>query len=464
MSAATLPAVMLDKPLPHNYEAEDAVIGSVLIDNHAFWRVIPIIKAHDFFRDSNRTIFAAICRMVERSEPVDELTVRNELQRTGEWAEVGGYSYFGMLTVTVPNTAQVERYAEIVKEHSVLRQLILHGNSVMRAATDLPAEAAQVLSGAERSLYEIAERSTTRGFVDMATLTRSSLQAVEKLHGAGLITGVPTGFDRFNEFTGGYQPTDLIVLAARPGMGKSSLMMNSVQSVAVPGLDGGPRAGVDRLYRCGVFSLEMSATQLHLRLLASEANVASHLLRSGYLSERNWRDLTEASKRIAKAPIFIDDSTGIDPLELRAKARRLKHEHGLDMVLVDYLQLMTVRGKVESRQQEISQISRALKGIAKDLDVPVIALSQLSRRPDQRTGDHRPQLSDLRESGSIEQDADLVAFIYRDEVYNSDSPDKGLAEIIIAKQRNGPIGDFKLVFRNDITRFFNYEPSPEYSL
>jgi replicative DNA helicase len=277
-----------------------------------------------------------------------------------------------------------------------------------------------------------------------------------------LVTGLPTGYDRFNEMTSGFQPQDLIILAARPSMGKTSFMMNIAEAIAIPDRSGQPRPPAQRLHSVGVFSLEMSKEQIGLRILSSESGVSNHLIRSGMLSERNWRDLADAASRLAKGKIYIDDTPGMDPLEMRAKARRLKMEAGLDMIMVDYLQLMSVKGKVESRQQEISQISRGLKAIAKELNVPVLSLSQLSRRPEQRTGDHRPQLSDLRESGSIEQDADLVAFIYRDEVYNKETEEKGIAEIIIAKQRNGPIGDFKLVFRNDITKFFNYEPQPEY--
>jgi len=245
-------------------------------------------------------------------------------------------------------------------------------------------------------------------------------------------------------------------------MGKTSFMMNIAEAIAIPDREGQARAPSHRMYSVGVFSLEMSKEQIGLRMLSSASGVSNHLIRAGMLSERNWRELAEASTRLAKAKIYVDDTPGIDVMELRAKARRLKMEAGLDLVMVDYLQLMAVKGKVESRNQEISQISRGLKGIAKELNLPLISLSQLSRRPEQRTGDHRPQLADLRESGSIEQDADLVAFIYRDEVYNKDTEEKGIAEIIISKQRNGPIGDFKLVFRNDITKFFNYEPSPDF--
>jgi replicative DNA helicase len=258
-------------------------------------------------------------------------------------------------------------------------------------------------------------------------------------------------------------PSQLYVTDGYTITHNTSLMMNIAESIAIPAKDGQPRPPAQRLYSVGVFSLEMSKEQIGLRILSSEAGVSNHLIRGGMLSDRNWRDLAEASSRLAKAKIFVDDTPGIDIMDMRAKARRLKMEAGLDIVMVDYLQLMSVKGKVESRNQEISQISRGLKAIAKELQLPLISLSQLSRRPEQRTGDHRPQLADLRESGSIEQDADVVCFIYRDEVYNKETEEKGIAEIIIGKQRNGPIGDFKLVFRNDITKFFNYEPGPDYS-
>jgi replicative DNA helicase len=374
---------------------------------------------------------------------------------------VGGSAYISSLVDGIPDVANVERYARIVKEKSMLRRLILMGNSVMRAALDAPSEPAEVLNIAEKSLYEIAEGSIDKGFVALDRITRTNMTAIEQLHNAGkLITGIPTGYERFNEFTSGFQPQDLIIIAARPSMGKTSFMMNIAESIAIPDRSGDPRPPSQRLYAVGVFSLEMSKEQIGLRMLSSESGVSNHLIRAGMLSERNWRDLAEASARLSKAKIYIDDTPGIDIMEMRAKARRLKMEASLDMIMVDYLQLMSVKGKVESRNQEISQISRGLKAIAKELNVPLISLSQLSRRPEQRTGDHRPQLADLRESGSIEQDADVVCFIYRDEVYNKETEEKGIAEIIIAKQRNGPIGDFKLVFRNDITKFFNYEPQP----
>ena len=381
MTAVQLDTV-LDRPLPQSPDAERAVLGSILINNNAFYRVVGLIDTEDFFKDAHRSIFATMRRLAEQSREIDLLTLKDELLKHAQLDQIGGGSYISSLVDGIPDIANVERYARIVKEKSMLRRLIVMGNTVMRAAFDVPHEPAEVL--------------------------------------------------------------------------------NIAEAIAIPDRAGQPRLPSQRLYSVGVFSLEMSKEQIGLRMLSSEAGVANHLIRGGMLSERNWRDLAEASTRLAKAKIFVDDTPGIDVMELRAKARRLKMEAGVDLVMVDYLQLMAVKGKVESRNQEISQISRGLKAVAKELNVPLISLSQLSRRPEQRTGDHRPQLADLRESGSIEQDADLVAFIYRDEVYNKDTEEKGIAEIIISKQRNGPIGDFKLVFRNDITKFFNYEPAPDF--
>jgi replicative DNA helicase len=463
MSLATV-GISLDEPLPHNNEAERAVLGAIIINNNAFYRVIGTIDTDSFFKDHHRKIFAAMRVLAEESKPIDLLTLSEQLLRSGALKEIGGASYLSSLVDVVPDIANVEWYAGLVKETANKRRLILMGNNVMRAASDVTNTSSEVLTIAEKSLYDIAEGSADKGFFSLSTITRANMAAIDQMQAnpGRLITGLPTGYDRFNEMTSGFQPQDLIILAARPSMGKTSFMMNIAESIALPGKDGMPRNGSDRLYSVGVFSLEMSKEQIGLRILSSESGVSNHLIRSGMLSERNWRDLADAASRLAKGKIYIDDTPGMDPLEMRAKSRRLKMEAGLDMIMVDYLQLMAVKGKVESRQQEISQISRGLKAIAKELNVPVLSLSQLSRRPEQRAGDHKPQLADLRESGAIEQDADLVCFIYRDEVYNKETEEKGIAEIIIAKQRNGPIGDFKLVFRNDITKFFNYEPQPEY--
>jgi replicative DNA helicase len=462
MTAVQLDTV-LDRPLPQNPDAERAVLGSILINNNAFYRVVGLIDTEDFFKDAHRSIFATMRTLAEQSREIDLLTLKDELSKRAQLEQVGGAAYISSLSDGIPDIANVERYARIVKEKSMLRRLIVMGNSVMRAAFDAPNEPGEVINIAEQSLYRIAEGSIDKGFVALDRITRKNMEAIEQLQHAGkLITGIPTGYDRFDEFTSGFQAQDLIILAARPSMGKTSFMMNIAEAIAIPDRAGQPKTPSQRLYSVGVFSLEMSKEQIGLRMLSSESGVSNHLIRAGMLSERNWRDLAEASGRLAKAKIYVDDTPGIDVMQLRAKARRLKMELGLDMVMVDYLQLMSVKGKVESRNQEISQISRGLKAVAKELNLPLVSLSQLSRRPEQRTGDHRPQLADLRESGSIEQDADLVAFIYRDEVYNKDTEEKGIAEIIIAKQRNGPIGDFKLVFRNDITKFFNYEPSPDF--
>ena len=456
--------VALDRPLPQSTDAERAVLGSILINNNTFYRVLGTIDTPDFFKDAHRIIFANMRLLAEQSREIDLITLKEELARRAQLDQAGGAAYLSSLTDGIPDVANVERYARIVKEKSTLRRLIVMGNSVMRAALDAPNESTDVLNIAEKSLYEIAEGSIEKGFVSLDKITKGNMTAIEQLHNAGkLITGIPTGYDRFNEFTSGFQAQDLVIIAARPSMGKTSFMMNIAESIAIPDKTGQPRGPGQRLYSVGVFSLEMSKEQIGLRILSSESGVPNHLIRAGMLSERNWRDLAEASARLAKARIYVDDTPGIDVMEMRAKARRLKMEAQLDIVMVDYLQLMSVKGKVESRNQEISQISRGLKAIAKELNLPLISLSQLSRRPEQRTGDHRPQLSDLRESGSIEQDADVVCFIYRDEVYNKDTEEKGIAEIIIGKQRNGPIGDFKLVFRNDITKFFNYEPQNDSS-
>ncbi len=449
----------LDRPLPQNPEAERSVLGSVLIDPQALDRVTQKIRAEDFYKDAHRQIFTAMLDLAESSRQIDLVTLKEELAQQGVLDSVGGAAYISSLVDGIPDIRNVERYAEIVREKSTLRRLILMGNRVIQTALDRPGTPEDVLGEAEKEIYQIAESGISTGFTPIDRITRTNMTAIEQLQHAGkLVTGVPTGYERFDEMTSGFQRQDLIILAARPSMGKTSLMLNIAEAMAIPDKSGTK----EELYSVGIFSLEMSKEQIGLRLLSSEANVPSHFIRAGILSEKNWRDLIDASSRLAKAKIYVDDTATIDLIEMRAKARRLKREMGLDVIMVDYLQLITMRGRVESRNQEISQISRGLKALAKELDVPLLSLSQLSRRPEQRTGDHRPQLADLRESGSIEQDADVVFFIYRDEVYNRESEDKGIAEIIIGKQRNGPIGDFKLVFRNDVTKFFNYAPEPDF--
>ena len=449
----------LDKPLPQNPDAERSVLGSILLDNQVYYQVIGTIRAEDFYRDAHRLIFAAMSDLASESRPIDLLTVKEELGRKKLLDQSGGPAYISSLVDGIPDIGNVERYARIVKEKATLRRLILMGNQVIKAAFDAPQEPSEVLGIAERSIYEIAEQSLEAGFASLEQITKINLAAIEQLqHSQKLVTGVTTGYRAFNEMTSGFQKQDLIILAARPSMGKTSLMLNMAEAMATPERQGGG----ERAHPVGIFSLEMSKEQIGLRLLCSEAAVPLHLIRSGLISQKQESALVGASARLARAPIWVDDTAMLDIMDLRARARRLKMEHGLEVIMVDYLQLMHVRGRVESRTQEISQISRGLKAVAKELDLPLIALSQLSRRPEQRTGDHRPQLADLRESGSIEQDADVMSFIYRDEVYNKESEEKGVAEIIIGKQRNGPIGSFKLVFRHDITKFLEFAEEPEF--
>jgi replicative DNA helicase len=453
MSAAPI-EFSIDKPLPQNPEAERSVLGSILVNQHALYKVAGIIKAEDFYKDAHRAIYEAMTELMQENREIDLITLKEQLARRGQLEKVGGSAYVSSLVDGIPDIGNVEHYAQIVKQKSTLRRLIVLGNHVIKQAFDPSEMPGDVLGSAEKQIFDIAGQNLSTGFEQIEQITRKNMEAIEKLsHSSGLLTGVPTGYDRLNEFTSGFQRQDLIILAARPSMGKTSLMLNMAEAMAIP-----DRANTKKLHTVGIFSLEMSKEQLGLRLLSSEAGVPSHLIRAGILSEKNWTDLAEASSRIARAPIWIDDAAGIDIMEMRAKARRLKLEYGLDVLMVDYLQLINGPARAESRNQEISQISRSLKAIAKELNVPLISLSQLSRRPEQRAGDHRPQLSDLRESGSIEQDADLVMFIYRDEVYNKESEEKGIAEIIISKQRNGPIGDLKLVFRNELTKFYNYQP------
>jgi len=436
-----------ERTLPHSLDAEKSVLGAILIHNEAFNHAAELIDARDFFRDAHRRIFDKMVALSERGDPIDFVTLKEELARAGELDEVGGPAYIASLADGVPRSANVEYYARIVKEKSTLRNLIHSANKILAEAYQAEQEPDLLLDEAERAIFAIAEDRIREGFVPLKHLVQSSFERIEKLHQQkGAITGVPSGFADLDDLTTGFQPSDLIVIAARPSMGKTSFVLNIAQHVATHS----PRT-------VGFFSLEMSKDQLFMRLLTSEARIDAHRFRTGMLSEKDYGRLSQALGVLAEARVFIDDSASIGVLEMRAKARRLKAEHGLDLLIIDYLQLMQGRGRFESRQQEVSAISRSLKGLAKELQVPVIALSQLSRAPEGR-GDHKPQLSDLRESGAIEQDADVVLFIYRAEVYDKDQTkpeEQGIADIIIGKQRNGPIGSVKLTFLNQYTRFEN---------
>jgi replicative DNA helicase len=445
-----MPEVAAERVLPHSLDAEKSVLGAILIHNEAFNHAAELIDARDFFRDAHRRIFDSMVVLSERNHAIDFITLKEELSRTGQLDEVGGPAYIASLADGVPRSANVEYYARIVKEKSTLRSLIHSANKILTEAYDAEQEPDLLLDEAERAIFAIAEDRIRAGFVPLRDLVQGSFATIEKLQQSkGAITGVPTGFHDLDEMTTGFHAGDLVVVAARPSMGKTSFVLNIAQHV-----------GTHTSMTVGFFSLEMSKEQLFMRLLTSEARIDAHRFRTGFLNEKDYTRLSHALGTLAEARVFIDDSASIGVLEMRAKARRLKAEHGLDLLIIDYLQLMQGRGRFESRQQEVSQISRSLKGLAKELSCPIIALSQLSRAPEGRT-DHRPQLSDLRESGAIEQDADIVFFIYRPEVYNKEetNPDEqGVAEIIIGKQRNGPIGSVKLSFLNQFTRFENYAP------
>jgi replicative DNA helicase len=445
---------MAERTLPHNLEAEKSVLGAILINNQAFNQAAEVIDAQDFFRDAHRRIFEKMVGLTDRNEPVDFVTLTDELTRSGELDEVGGPAYVSGLTDGVPRSANVEYYARIVKEKSTLRRLIQASNEVLVRAYDAEEDADDLLDEAERTIFSIAEGRMRSGFVKLSELVDGGYAMLEQLQAnRGLVTGVPSGFVELDEMTSGFQKSDLVIVAARPAMGKTSFVMNIALNAA---LEAGKSVGV--------FSLEMSKEQLFLRMLTSEARVDAHRFRGGFLGEQDYERLNGAFARLHDAKVFIDDTASAGILEMRAKSRRLKLEHGLDMLIIDYLQLMQGRGRFDNRQQELASISRSLKILAKELEIPILALSQLSRATETRA-DHRPQLSDLRESGALEQDADVVMFIYREEVYAVSDEEKrpeveGMAEIIIGKQRNGPIGSVPLAFLKQYTRFENLQSGP----
>jgi replicative DNA helicase len=438
------PAV--DRPLPHNLEAERAVLGAVLLNAEAIHQAVEFIKDTDFFRDAHRRIFAKMIDLMQRGGAIDFITIKEELGRSGDLDQVGGPAYIASLVDGLPHGVNIADYARIVKEKASLRRLIQSANRVLASAYQAEEDAEAIVDEAEREIFAIAEGSIHKGFVSMRELANASFAVVEQAHSRRqLVTGVPTGFLELDEMLAGLQPSDLVIIAARPSMGKTSLVLNIAQHV-----------GTKTAMTVGFFSLEMSKEQLFLRMLMSEAGIDGHRLRTGFLGERDFPKLTHAMETLGRARIFIDDSASIGVLEMRAKARRLKAEHGLDLIVVDYIQLMQGRGRFENRVTEVASISRALKGLAKELSVPVVVLSQLSRAPENRPN-KRPQLSDLRESGALEQDADVVVMIYREDMYEQTEENQGIAEIIVAKQRNGPTGTVRLAFIREYTRFENLE-------
>jgi replicative DNA helicase len=442
-------AGVAERTLPHNLEAERSVLGAILLHNDAFNLAAELIDSGDFYRDAHRRIFDKMVNLAEHNEAIDLITLKEELSRGGDLEEVGGPAYIAALVDGVPRSTNVEHYARIIKEKATLRNLIFSANKILTTAYSAEEDADVILDQAESAIFAIADDKVGEGFVPLKALAQGSLDTIEKLASRqGSVTGVPTGFADLDEMTSGLQAGDLIIVAARPSMGKTSLVMNIAQHV-----------GTSTDMTVGVFSLEMSKEQLFLRMLTSEARIDAHRLRGGFLGERDWGKLSKAIGTLSEAKIFIDDTASIGVLEMRAKCRRLASQHGLHLIIIDYVQLMQGRGKFENRTLELASISRSLKGLAKELSVPVILLSQLSRAPESRS-DHRPQLSDLRESGALEQDADIVAFIFREEQYLDKSqpipPEAdGTAEIIIGKQRNGPTGVVKLAFLKEFTRFEN---------
>jgi replicative DNA helicase len=438
--------ILKEKTLPHNAEAERTVLGAVLVDGSTFNSAAEILTRDDFYREAHRRIFDAMAALAERSATIDLVTVKDELAKGAALEAVGGAAYVAGLTDGMPRIVSVEAWSRIIKEKAALRSLIHASNRIVQSCYEAEDEPAVILDRAEKAIFDIAEHRLRQGFIGIREIVKESFRTIDQLsQSKELVTGLPTGFVDVDERTSGLQKGDLIIVAARPAMGKTSFCLNVAQYASA-------KTGET----VGIFSLEMAKEQLVLRMLCSDARVDAHRLRTGNLQEKDWTRLAKAYADLSASKIFIDDSASLTPLEMRAKCRRLKAEHGLGLVVIDYLQLCSASGRTENRQQEIAAVSRSLKGLAKELSVPVLALSQLSRAPEART-EKRPQLSDLRESGSLEQDADVVMFIFREEEYKPTEENRGVAEIIIGKQRNGPTGMLKLAFIKEYTRFENFD-------
>ncbi len=440
-------ASTLEKLPPQNVEAEQSVLGAILIDNNALTISLELLTEDYFYKDAHRRIYLTMIGLFDKNEPIDIITLTDELKRKSELDLVGGVSYLTSLVSMIPTSANIRYHAKIVREKALVRSLLHTATDIARNVYESDFDAEELIDYAEKKIFDLSDKRINIAFSSLKDVIKDSFKMIEQLHSRKeTVTGVSTGFKELDELTTGLQRSDLIVIGGRPSMGKTAFSLNIAQHV-----------GVNLKEPVAVFSLEMSKEQLAFRMLCSEAMVDSNQIRKGFIKKDDWHSLTSAASKLAESPIFIDDSSAINILEMRAKARRLKAEHGLSLVIVDYLQLMRGRGNTERREQEISEISRSLKALAKELRVPVIALSQLNRGVETRTGNKKPTLADLRESGAIEQDADVIIFLYRDEVYNKNSQDnKGKAEIIVAKQRNGPTGDIHLTFLPHCTRFVNY--------
>ncbi len=429
---------------PHNLEAEQAVLGCMLLDSDIIPTVTELIKSEDFYRADHREICEAILDLAEKAEPVDIITVSEQLQLRGTLDNIGGLEYLANISNAVPTTANARHYTKIVEEKSLLRKLIKAAADISNMSYEASEEAVYVLDRAEKSIFDIMQKRSTQGFTHIKDVLLETFNRLEELYNSkSFITGIPTGFTDLDYKTAGLQNSDLVLIASRPGMGKTAMALNIAQYAAV-----------QRHVPVAMFNLEMSKDQLVNRMLCSEVMVDSHRMRTGKLEDNDWNKIAQALGPLSGAPIYIDDTPGISVMDIRAKCRRLKLEKNLGLVIIDYLQLMQGRGRAENRQQEVSEISRSLKILAKELNIPVVTMSQLSRGPESRT-DHRPMLSDLRESGAIEQDADIVMFLYRDDYYNPNSEKKNIAEVIIAKHRNGSTGAIELRWFGEYTKFSN---------
>jgi len=436
--------VTLDKVPPQNLDAEMAVLGSMLLDEEAIATAVEILDRNFFYKDSHQKIFQSISDLYAANKAVDLITLTDALKREGSLDSIGGVSYLTSLANSVPTSANISHYVQIVKEKSILRTLINNATKIVSLCYESDGNISEVVDNAERFIFEVSERRIQGSYLHLKEIVKDSIETIDVLYRKKAhVTGIPTGFIDFDIKTAGLQNSDLIVVAGRPSMGKSALALGMIE-----------HAGIVEKIPTAIFSLEMSKEQLVQRMLCSHAKVDAQKVRTGYLAASDWPRLTAAAGKLSEAPIFIDDSPAISVMELRAKARRLKAQQDIKLIVLDYMQLMRGTMGVESRQQEISEISRSLKALARELHVPIVAISQLSRAVESRT-DHRPQLSDLRESGAIEQDADVVVLLLREEYYTQTSENQGIAEVIIAKQRNGPVGTFKLAFIKEYTRFEN---------
>jgi replicative DNA helicase len=438
--------VQLDRLPPQNLEAEQSILGAVLIDNDALPKALEILDPEDFYKLSHRKIFNAMSDLFEKNEAIDLITLTDCLKKKDDLETVGGVSYLSSLVNMTPTAANIKYHSHIVRERALLRGLLRSANDIAGKVYEESLDAEDLVDFAERSIFDISDKRIKASFVTLKEVIKDSFEMIERLYDKKeSVTGVPSGFKDLDDLTTGFQKGDLVVIGGRPSMGKTAFSLNVAQYV-----------GLEMKEPVAIFSLEMSKEQLALRMLCSEAKVNSNSIRKGFIKKEDWHKLTSAASNLTSAPIFIDDSSAITVLELRAKARRLKMEHGLSLIIVDYLQLMKGKGSFERREQEISDISRSLKALAKELSVPVIAVSQLNRSVESRKPP-KPMLADLRESGAIEQDADVILFLYRDEVYNKDNPaNKGKAEVDIAKQRNGPAGvSVHLAYMSSCTRFMN---------